>query len=94
MTSMTEDEFNAVLSRIPPGANYFANANDVVGEDGKELWAVTEERIEDANGQVIALLSRPVPLYVDRGCPWKTTGLLGGRIEADYAARWLSGLPH
>ncbi len=93
MTQMTEDEFNAILWQIPHDATYFATADEVTSADGSPKWAVTEERIEDPSGQVIAELQRSTPLYVDTGCPWRS-GLLGGRIAADYVARWQFGPDH
>lgn len=81
MVRMTECEFNAALKAAPIDALYIADGQEVTADDGSIKWAITEERIERPNGQVVAKLLRALPLVVDSGCLYRPSGLLGGRIS-------------
>jgi hypothetical protein len=77
--AMNQIEFDALLRSAPQGATHVAEGHETTAPNGKVVWAITRERLLDANGLEIASLLRSPPLCVDIGCPWRS-GLLGGRI--------------
>lgn len=77
--AMNQIEFDALLRSAPQGATHVAEGHEMFDQAGKMVWAITEEKILDAKGGLVASLLRSPPLCVDIGCPWRS-GLLGGRI--------------
>lgn len=69
---MTEDIFAEMFKCAPHGWRMVADGIETLDEHGNDAWAISERRIENEVGEVIAKLTSEPPKIVSAGCPYRS----------------------